>query len=110
MRRKIKVPGCGIDGKTRRARLEVQRRAPRHIVEPPVVEQHVDRALQLARADAPARTLFPAYLEQVGEIIVEQQRQIEARPAVAMVLQSDPLIRRAAPQENRAHDMQEILW
>ena len=73
-------------------------------VEPVIFEADVGGAEQLARAGAAARPLFAAHLEQIGEIVVEQQRQVEARAAVAMVLHADALIGGAAPQEHRAHD------
>ncbi len=87
----------------------MQRGTARFIVQSSVFEHDVGRAQQFARADAPARTLFAAHLEQIGEVIVEQQRQIETRRAVAMVLHADPLVRRSAPQEEGAHDVQHVL-
>ena len=87
----------------------MQRGRARLAVEALIFEHHVGRTEQLAGADAPARALFAAHLEQIGKIIVEQQRQIEARGPVAVVLQADPLIGRSAPEKDRAHDMQHVL-
>jgi len=64
---------------------------------------------QSGGADAAARAPFAAHLEQIGEVVVEQQRQVEARRPVAMVLHADPLIGRSPPQEDRAHDVQHVL-
>ena len=76
---------------------------------PLIFEHDIGGAEQLARADAAARPALAAHLEQIGEIIVEQQRQIEARRPVAVILQADALIGGAAPQEDRAHDVQRVL-
>ena len=78
-------------------------------VEPAIFERNVGRPEQLAGADAAARALLAAHLEQIGEIIVEQQRQVEARGRLAVILQADALIGGAAPQEDRAHDVQHVL-
>jgi len=59
------------------------------VIEPPVFQQDVCRTQQFAGADAPARALFAAHLEQIGEVVVEQQRQLEARRPVAMVLHAE---------------------
>ncbi len=69
----------GIDRKPGRPRIEMQRGMARPAVEPLIIELHVGRPDQPAGADAPARTLFAAHLEQIGEVIVERQRQIETR-------------------------------
>ena len=101
--------GRRIGRKPCRPRIEMQRGGARPAVEPAIFQRHVGRAEQLAGAHAPARPALAAHLEQIGEIIVEQQRQIETRRPVAVVLQADPLVGRAAPQEDRAHDVQHVL-
>ena len=98
-----------IGRKPRRRRLEVQPGRPRGAVQPAIVQRHVRGAIHLARGDTPARAALAANLEQIGEIIVEQQRQIETRRPVAVVAHADPLIRGSAPQEDRAHDVQHVL-
>ncbi len=99
----------GIDGKTRRARLELDRRISRPGVEPAIFERNIRGALKPAGADTAARALFAADLEQIGEVIVEQQRQVETRIALTVILHADSLISGSAPQEDRAHDMQHVL-
>ena len=76
---------------------------------PLIFERDIGGAEQLAGADAAARALLAAHLEQIGEIVVEQERQIEAGRPVAMVLHADALIGGAAPQEDGAHDVQHVL-
>ena len=78
-------------------------------VEPAIFEHDIGGAEQPAGADSPARTALAAHLEQIGKIIVEQQRQIETRRQVAVILQADALIGGAAPQEDRAYDVQHVL-
>ena len=71
----------------RRPRIEMQRRAARLVVEPLIIEPHIGRPEQFAGADAAARALFTTHFEQIGKIIVELQRQVEARGTLAVVLQ-----------------------
>src|SRR6266700_1428016 len=85
-RRQIEAIDRGIAGKPRRRRIEMQRRAARYAVEAFIFKQHVGRTEKLAGTDAAARTLFAAHLEQIGEIIVEQQRQFETHGTVAVIL------------------------
>ena len=99
----------GIDGKARRSRIEMQRGAAGYVVKSLVVQHHTGRAEQFARADAAARALFAADPEQIGEIVVKQKCQIEARQAIAMILQADALIGCPVPEKDRAHDMQHVL-
>jgi len=87
----------------------MQRGRARQTVEPNIFQQDIGRAEQPAGADPAAGAPLAAHLEQIGEIIVEQQRQVETRRPVAVILQRYPLVSRAAPQENRAHDVQRIL-
>jgi len=101
--------GGGIDRKPGRARIEMQRGDARLTVQPMIFEHDIRRPQQLARADATTRTALAADLEQIGKIIVEQQREIETCRPVAVVLQADALIGGAAPQKDRAHDVQGIL-
>ena len=84
-------------------------RAARLAVEPVIVQRHIGRTEQFAGTDAAARTLFAAHLEQIGKVVIEQQRQGEARGVLAVVLHADALIGRSAPQEDRAHDVQHVL-
>ena len=109
LRRKFEMPGGGIHRQPRRPRIEMHRRIARLAIEPVIVERDIGRAQQLARTDAAARTLFAAHLEQIGKVVVEQQRQGEARGVLAVVLHADALIGRAAPQKDRAHDVQHVL-
>ncbi|MGY3647952.1 hypothetical protein ACVWW2_003243 [Bradyrhizobium sp. LM4.3] len=109
MRIKFELPGCGIHRQLRRARVEMQACGALGVIKTAVVEQHVGRAQQPARANAATRTPLAANLEQIGEIIVEQQGQPEIGRAVAVVLHADALIGGAAPQEDRAHDVEQVL-
>src|SRR5207302_1217739 len=90
-------------------RVEMQAGAALDVVEAAIVEQDVGRSMQPARSETAARPPLAADLEQIGEVVVEQQCQREAGAPVAMVLHADALIGRAAPQEDRAHDMQQVL-
>ena len=96
-------------GQPRRPRLEMQGGNADLAVEPAIFQHDVGGAEQPAGANSPARPAFAAHLEQIGEIIVEQQCQVEARRQVAVILQGDALVGRTAPQENRAHDVQRVL-
>ena len=87
----------------------MHRRIASLAIEPVIVERNIGRAHELARTDAAARALFAAHLEQIGKVVVEQQRQVEARGLLAVVLHADALIGGAAPQEDRAHDVQHVL-
>ena len=78
-------------------------------VEAVIFEPDVGGAEQLAGAGAAARTPGAAHLEQIGEIIVEQECQVDLCGPVAMVLDGDPLIGGAAPQEDGAHDVDQVL-
>ena len=78
-------------------------------VEPGVFQHDIGGTEQAAGAHSPARPALAAHLEQIGEIIIEQQREIEARLPVAVILQGDALVGRAAPQKDRAHDVQRVL-
>ncbi len=82
---------------------------PFGIIEAAIVEQHVGRPQQPACADAAAPAPFAADFKQIGEVVIEQQRQFKAGAAVAMVLHADALIGGTAPEEDRAHDVQQIL-
>ena len=103
------MKGRRVGGEPGRPRLEMQGGNADLTVEPAIFQHDIGGAEQPAGAYSPARPALAAHLEQIGEIIVEQQRQVEARLPVAVILQSDALIGRAAPQENRAHDVQRIL-
>ncbi|MEY9170404.1 hypothetical protein ABIF15_001636 [Bradyrhizobium elkanii] len=101
--------GRRVDRQPRRPWIEMQRGDPRLLVEAAIFQHHVGRAEQFARADATPRPALAAHLEQIGKVVVEQQREIEARGMIAVILQADALIGRAAPQEDRAHDVQRVL-
>ena len=103
------MPGGGIDRQPRRPRFEVQDGEPPLTVKPPIIQNDIGRPGQLAGADAALWPPLAAHLEEIGEIIVERQRQIEVRRIIAVVLQTDPLIGRASPQEDRPHDVQRVL-
>ena len=98
-----------MDGEPCRPRLEVQGGNACLAVEPAIFQHDIGGAEQPAGAHSPARPALATHLEQIGEIIVEQQRQVEARRPVAVILQRDALVGRAAPQENRTHDVQRVL-
>ena len=87
----------------------MQRRGSRRRIQATIFEHDVGRAKQFAGSEAAARTLFAAHLEQIGEVVVEQQGQVECRRPVAVILQTDPLIGGSAPQEDGAHDVQHVL-
>src|SRR3979411_1259382 len=87
VRRQIEMIGRGIHRKPRRPRIEMQRGAAQLAIEPVIFEHNVGGTKQFAGADAPSRTLFAAHLEQIGEVTVEQQRQVEASPPVTIILE-----------------------
>ena len=93
----------------RRPWIELNVGRARSVVESGIFQQHIGRTKQLAGADATARTALAAHLEQIGKIIAEQQRQVEARLMLAVILHADALVGRAAPEEDRAHDVQHIF-
>ena len=109
LRLELELPRRRVDRQPRRTRIEMQPRGARDVIEAAIVEQHVGRPEQPARADAAALAPLAANFKQIGEVIVEQQCQSEAGAAVAMILHADALIGGAAPQEDRAHDVQQIL-
>ena len=105
----VEMPGGAVDRKQSRARIEMQFGGSGVAVEAAIFEVDVGRAEQFARARAAARTPRATHLEQIGEIVVEQEGQVDAGGPVAMVLDADPLIGGAAPQEQGAHDVDQIL-
>ena len=109
LRRKLEMIGCRIDGEPRRPRLEMQGGNAGLIVEPASIPARHRRDQASGWSPLPGAAALAAHLEQIGEIIVEQQREIEARLPVAVILQGNALVGRAAPQKNRAHDVQRVL-
>jgi hypothetical protein len=103
------MKGRRVGGEPGRSRVEMQGGNADLTVESVIFQHDVGRTEQPAGAYSPTRPALAAHLEQIGEVIVEQQRQVEARLPVAVILQSDALIGRTAPQENRPHDVQRIL-
>ena len=97
-------------GELVRSRIEGQRRAPPRIVEALVAQQNLVRVGdQAARCRAAPCAALAADLEQIGEIIVEAQRERDLDRLEAVVAHRDALIGRAAPQEDRARDMDDVL-
>src|SRR5258708_26948503 len=94
-----------VDRKPRRLGIEMQRGDTRLIVEPLILEHDIGRTENLARTGASAPTPLAAHLEQIGEIVVKQQRQVEARRPVTVILQLDALVEGTAPQKARTHDV-----
>ena len=90
-------------------RIEDQPRAPRRAIEAVIAQQDLVRRNDLAGAGAAARPLDAAHLEQVGEIAVEVQRKIESNRTIAVIAQREALIGGAAPQEDRARDVHDVL-
>ena len=107
--RQLEMIGRRVDGEPCRPRLEMQGGNACLAVEPAIFQHDIGGAEQPAGAHSPARPALATHLEQIGKIIVEQQRQVEARRPVAVILQRDALVGRAAPKENRAHDVQRVL-
>ena len=107
--REVEMIGRAVHRQQGRARIEMQFGRSRLAVEAAIFEADIGGAEQLARAGAAARAPGAAHLEQIGEIIVEQEGQVDAGGPVAMVLDADALIGGAAPQEQRAHDVDQIL-
>ena len=99
----------GAHRQPRRPRFEVQRREPRQSVKPAIFQHDAGRTGEFCGGYAASRPPLASHFKDVGKIIVEQQREIEVRGMVAVVLQADPLIGGATPEEDRAHDVQRIL-
>ena len=109
LRREFEVIGRRIHGKPRRTRVELKSRGADIAVEAGIFEQHLGRTEQLTGADAATRAAFATHLEQIGEIAAEQQREIENRGVLTVVLHADALVGRASPKEDRAHDVQHVF-
>src|ERR1700731_4618306 len=93
--RQIEMIGRRVYRQPRRTGIELKRGIADPAVDPGIVEHNVGGTEQFAGADAPARTTLASHLEQIGEVIVEQQRQIEARRIFAVILHANALIGRA---------------
>src|SRR5882724_8619757 len=89
LRRQVEMIGRRACRKPRRTRLELKRRAARFSVEPDIFQQGVGRTEQLAGSYAAARAAFASHLKQIGEVVVEQQRQIEACRIFTVILQAN---------------------
>src|SRR3982074_2987330 len=85
-RRQIEMISRGIYRKPRRPRIEMQCRDAQFAIEPVIFERNVGGTKQFAGANAAAWTPFAAHFKQIGEVVVEQQCQIEARRPISMVL------------------------
>src|SRR6201999_134064 len=64
---------------------------------------------QFTGGNATPRASFAAHFEQIGEVVIEQQRQIEARRKLSVILHADSLVTRSAPQKDGADDVQHVL-
>src|ERR1700693_1323462 len=109
LRRQLEMIGRRACRKPRWTRIELKRRAARFSVEPDIFQQDVGRTERFAGSYATARAALASHLKQIGEVVVEQQRQIEACRIFTVILQANALIGRSAPQEDRAHDVQHVL-
>src|SRR6185437_12107005 len=98
--------GRGMHGKLGRPRIEMHRRSACLAIKALVLEHDFCGTKQLVGTDSPPCALFTTYFEQIGKVIVEQQRYVEACRALAVILDADPLISRSAPEKMRTHDMQ----
>ncbi len=90
-------------------RVEGQRGAPHLVVEPAVVQQRLVGAAQIGRRGAAMFAVRATDLEQVGKVVLEQDRKLQVDRAIPIVAHAEPLIGGAAPQENRAQDMHRVL-
>ena len=110
MRRELDAIGRAIAGELGGRRIEDQSRAPRRAIEAVIAEQDLIGRNHLAGAGSAAHALDAAHLEQVREIAVEVQRKIQDNRTVAVIAQREPLIGGAAPQEDRARDVHDVLF
>ena len=92
-----------------RRRIERHRRASYSSVESLVAQHRLIRADARRDQHAAAAAADTAHLEQVGKIAVEVDLQAQIHRTVAVIAHREPLIGRAPPQEDRAHDVQGVL-
>src|SRR3984885_4361768 len=97
-----------VRGKPRRPWIELKSCGAGAAVKTGIFEQHVGRAEQLAGADTAAGAAFAPHLEQIGEIVAEQQSEIETGGVLTVILHTDALVGRAAPEKDRSHNVQHI--
>src|ERR1700733_13432757 len=86
-----------VRGKPRRPWIELKSCGAGAAVKTDIFEQHVRRAEQLTGADTTTGAAFAPHLEQIGEIIAKQQREIETRGVFAVILHADTLVGCASP-------------
>src|ERR1700730_4422921 len=91
--RQIEMIARRVHREPRRTRVELKRGAAEPAVQPAIFEHNVGTIEQFAGDDAAARMTLTPHLEQIGEIVVEQQRQIEICGIFAVILHANALIR-----------------
>ena len=110
VRREDETIDRAVLGQLGRLRVEGERGAPPGIVEPLVAQQHLRLAVDHAvRGRAAPRAPIAAHLEQVGEVVVEAQRERDLDGFQSVIAHVDALVGGALPQEDRACDVDDIL-
>jgi hypothetical protein len=103
-----------IDGavhrQTLRRRIERQGGAPQPGVEPAIAEHDLIVAAQFGGGAAAPVALGAAHLEQVGEVVLEQDADLQLDRLIAVIAKAQPLIGGAAPQEHRAQNVHVVLF
>jgi hypothetical protein len=91
-------------------RIESQRRAPQLAVQTMIVQQGLVGSPQLRIRGTVAFAARSSYLEKIGEVIGERDRQPDLDRPVAVIAHAEPLIGGIPPQENCAQDMHTIFF
>ena len=99
----------GAGGQPVRRRIEGQRRPADLVVQAAIVQQRLVGAAQIGRRRAAVFAVRAAHLEQVGKIVLEQDRDLQVDRAVAVIAHAKPLIGGAAPQEHGAQNVHGVL-
>ena len=74
-----------------------------------IAQHHLVVAAKLLGGGAAAFAVRAAHFEQVGKIVLEQDRQRQLDRAVAVIAHAQPLIGGAAPEEHRAQNVHAVL-
>ena len=99
-----------VDREPIRRRIERHCGAPFSVVEALVDQQDLIVAVSRRRGAATMLTARSTNLEQIREIILEQDCQTQVDRPVAVVAHAEPLIRRVAPQEDRAQNVNSVFF
>ena len=73
-------------------------------------EQDLIIAPDLSGRGAAAFATRSADFEQVGKVVLEQDRELQVDGAIAVIAHAEPLIGRIAPQEDRAQNVNSVLF